>query len=161
MKIRFSQISLFALLWVFVSGVMAAQEGRILDRAPKQFGDFEVSFSAFPSTFLTPDIAKAFKLNRGPRTGLVNIAVRNVKRSETGKAVTAVFDGSKSINLLGQQAGLDFKEIKEGDNAIYYLADFRFSHEEMIRFDISLKPEGSNRTHSFQFRQQFYEDGKQ
>ena len=160
MKKYVSQFSLFTLLWAFVVGAMAAQEGRMLDREPKRFGDYEVSFSAFPSTFLTPDIAKAAKLKRGPRTGLVNIAVRNVKNSESGKAVKATFAGSKSVNILGQQAALEFKEIDEGENAIYYLADFRFSHEEMIRFDISVKPEGSGRTHRFQFRQQFYEDGK-
>ena len=160
MKKLFSQFSFLALLWAFAIGAMAAQEGRILDREPKRFGDFEVSFSAFPSTFLTPEIAKAAGLKRGPRTGLVNIAIRNVKKSEAGKAVKANFKGSKSINIIGQQAGLDFKEINEGENAIYYLADFRFSHEEMIRFDVSVKPEGSNRTHRFQFRQQFYEEGK-
>lgn len=161
MKTGFLKSSIFSfILMLFTASVMAAQEGRVLDREPKRFGDYEVLFSAFPSTFLTPDVAKAAGLKRGPRTGLVNIAVRNVKSSDAGKAVKATFEGSKSINILGQQAGLNFKEINEGENAIYYMADFRFSHEEMIRFDISVKPEGSGRTHRFQFRQQFYEEGR-
>ncbi|MRI31578.1 DUF4426 domain-containing protein [Endozoicomonas sp. OPT23] len=161
MKRKFLKSSIFSfMVMLFAANTFAAQEGRILDREPKRFGDYEVSFSAFPSTFLTPEVAKAAKLKRGPKTGLVNIAVRNVKKSEAGKAVKATFEGSKSINIIGQQAGLKFKEINEGENAIYYLADFRYSHEEEIRFEISVKPEGSKRTHNFKFRQQFYEAGR-
>ncbi|MGI9276058.1 MAG: DUF4426 domain-containing protein [Endozoicomonas sp.] len=131
-------------------------EARNLSPEPKRFGDYEVHFSAFNSTFVSPEIAGVYKLQRGPRNGIVNIAVRNVKGSEIGKATTATVEG-ESVNLLSQSSKLKFREVREGD-AIYYLAGFRFSNEEMLKFTIRLKPNGEGRTESFEFRRQFYED---
>ena len=141
-----------------ISVAASIPEARVMNDEPARFGDYEVYYTAFPSTFITPEIASTYKLERGPRNGLVNIAVRNVKNSETGKAVTTTLKG-KTVNLLGQESTLKFKKIQEGD-AIYYLASFRFSHEEMLRFNINVQPEGSRQSHTLTFRQQFYEDGK-
>ncbi|WP_079253739.1 DUF4426 domain-containing protein [Endozoicomonas arenosclerae] len=148
-------------LWtsmVSVANAAPIPEAKVMNDKPVRFGDYEVSYSAFPSTFIQPDIAKTYNLERGPKNGLVNIAVRNVKNSEEGKAVKVTFDG-KAVNLLGQQSALKFKEIKEGD-AIYYLAGFRFSHQELLKFSVKVQPEGSTQSHTLQFSQTFYEDGK-
>ena len=131
-------------------------DAKVLSSEPKRFGDYEVHFSAFNSTFITPEIASAYKLQRGPRNGIVNISVRNVKDSKTGKATTASLEG-ESVNLLSQSSKLKFREVREGD-AIYYLAGFRFSNEEMLKFTIRLKPGGTGKTETFEFRRQFYED---
>lgn len=148
-----------SLLMSSLAMAAAIPEAKTMDNTPKRFGDYEVHFSAFPSTFITPEIAKAYKLERGPRNGIVNISVRNVKSSEVGKAVTASLKGSQTMNLLSQSSNLTFNEVKEGD-AIYYLADFRFTHQEMLKFSIKVQPEGSGRSETFEFRQQFYEEGK-
>ncbi|MGI9281886.1 MAG: DUF4426 domain-containing protein [Endozoicomonas sp.] len=160
--------TIFLRSWLFsvllalsvICGAHAAPvpEARVMNDKPARFGDYEVYYSAFPSTFIQPDIAKTYDLERGPKHGMVNIAVKNVRDSEEGKAVKATFDGI-ATNLLGQQSALKFKEIKEGD-AIYYLAGFRFSHEEMLKFSIKVQPEGSIQSHTLQFSQTFYEDGK-
>ena len=143
-----------------VSTAVAADvpEARTLKNEPMRFGDYEVHFSAFNSTFIAPDIAKAYELERSSKHGLVNIAVRHVKDSEIGKAVTANLDG-KHKNLLQQSVPLKFREVKEG-SAVYYLAGFRFSNEEMLEFSIDVKPEGSDRSYPVKFRQKFYQDGK-
>jgi hypothetical protein len=149
-----------SLLLVVASISVAAPipEAREVSDKSARFGDYEVYFTAFPSTFITPEIASTYKLERGPKNGLVNIAVRNVKSSEMGKAVPATLKG-KTVNLLGQESTLKFKKIQEGD-AIYYLAGFRFSHEEMLRFSINVQPEGSRQSHTIELSKQFYEDGK-
>ncbi|KEQ18321.1 hypothetical protein GZ78_12435 [Endozoicomonas numazuensis] len=159
MSIR-SRLFSFLLAFSVISVAHAAPvpEARVMNDKPVRFGDYEVFYSAFPSTFIQPDIAKTYDLERGPKNGLVNIAVRNVKNSAEGKAVKATFEG-KTVNLLGQQSALKFKEIKEGD-AIYYLAGFRFSHEEMLKFSVKVQPEGSSLSQTVQFSQTFYEDGK-
>ena len=84
-----SLATLTSLLMMFAVQTMASDipEGRVLDTTPKRFGDYEVTFSAFPSTFIPATTASAYKLKRGPKTGYVNITVRNVSKSETGKAV--------------------------------------------------------------------------
>lgn len=133
-------------------------EARTLKNDPMRFGDYEVHFSAFNSTFIAPEIAKAYKLERSPKHGLVNIAVRNVKDSEVGTAVTALLEGQHK-NLLQQSVPLQFMEVKEG-TAVYYLAGFRFSNEEMLEFSIDVKPEGSDKSYPVTFRQTFYQDGK-
>ncbi|WP_257281293.1 MULTISPECIES: DUF4426 domain-containing protein [unclassified Endozoicomonas] len=155
-------VRLFSLLLALAvfSGAHAAPvpEARVMNDKPARFGDYEVYYSAFPSTFIQPDIAKTYDLERGPKNGLVNMVVRNVRDSEEGKAVKASFDG-KTANLLGQQSALKFKEIREGD-AIYYLAGFRFSNEEMLKFTIKVHPEGASQSHTIQFSQKFYEGGQ-
>ena len=133
-------------------------EARTLKNEPLRFGDYEVHFSAFNSTFIAPAIAKAYKLERSPKHGLVNIAVRNVKDSEVGTATTALLEGQHK-NLLQQSVSLKFMEVREGA-AVYYLAGFRFSNEEMLEFSIDVKPEGSDRSYPVKFRQTFYQDGK-
>lgn len=144
---------------LMTSGAWAATvpEAKTLKNDPMHFGDYEVYFSAFNSMFITPDIAKAYKLERSPKHGLVNIAVRNVKDSDLGKAVPARLNGQHK-NFLQQFSSMDFQEIKEGE-AIYYLAGFRFSNEEMLEFNIDVMPEGSDRQYTVKFRQKFYQDG--
>ena len=133
-------------------------EARVLKNESLRFGDYEVYFSAFNSTFIAPEITRVYQLERDPKHGLVNIAVRNVKDSEVGKAVTAQLDGQHK-NLLQQSVSLKFQEVKEGP-AIYYLAGFRFSNEELLEFSIDVKPEGSDTSYRVKFRQKFYQDGK-
>ena len=148
--------TLTGLLLTLVVQAAPVPEAKPLAAEPKRFGDYEVHFSAFNSTFVSPEIAGAYKLQRGPRNGIVNIAVRNVKGSEAGKATKATVEG-ESVNLLSQSSRLKFREVREGD-AIYYLAEFRFSNEEMLKFNIRLKPDGARTTETFEFRRQFYED---
>ncbi|MCW7554980.1 DUF4426 domain-containing protein [Endozoicomonas gorgoniicola] len=144
--------------WAAPVSEAAVPEARLLKNEPLRFGDYEVYFSAFNSTFITPEIARAYQLERSPKYGLVNIAIRNVKDSEVGKAVTAQLEGQQK-NLLQQSVSLQFKEVKEGP-AVYYLAGFRFSNEELLEFSIDVKPEGSDTSYPVKFRQTFYQDGK-
>lgn len=130
-------------------------DAKILDYQPARFGDYEVHYSAFSSTFIPPKIARAYDLKRGENYGVVNIAVRNIRESETGKAITGMVKGEHK-NLMTQVKKLTFKEVREGD-AIYYLADFRFSDEELLKFTIDVTPQGSNRAETVQFEQTFYE----
>ena len=45
-----------------------------------------------------------------------------------------------SKNLLGQTQTLTFREIDEGDDAIYYLAPVRVSSEEEIQIALKVTP---------------------
>ena len=60
-------------------------------------------------------------------------------------------------NLLEQRAGLDFREIREGD-AIYYLAEVRHTDRETLRFHVEITtPDGITRALKFQ-QQMFWDE---
>ncbi len=42
----------------------------------KELGPWQVHYSAFNSSFLTPDVAKAYGLERSRYNGIINIAVQ-------------------------------------------------------------------------------------
>jgi hypothetical protein len=114
------------------------------------FGDLDVHYSAFNSSFLQPDIAAASGLVRSKNQGVVNIAVL-----KSGKASTASVSGEVK-DLVGRSHPLSFKQISEGA-AIYYLAQFPFSQREMLRFTINLTA-ADGVARSFDFNQEFFPD---
>ena len=116
----------------------------------QSFGDLEVHYNAFNSSFLQPDIAATVGLVRSKSQGVVNVAVL-----KAGKASTAQVSGQVK-NLLGQITTLQFKQVTEGE-AIYYLAQFPFDEREMLNFTLNVQ-RGDEPLHSFSFDQEFFPD---
>lgn len=115
----------------------------------QSFGDLDVHYSVFNSSFLQPDIAAAAGLTRSKTQGVVNVAVL-----KAGKASTAQVGGQVK-NLLGQVTPLSFKQVSEG-GAIYYLAQFPFSSREVLSFTLDVQQGGN--PHSFSFNQEMFPD---
>ncbi|ELR65316.1 hypothetical protein C942_01103 [Photobacterium marinum] len=119
----------------------------------KDIGNLEVHYSSFPSTFLTPEIASTYRIQRSRYSAIVNVTV--LDKSQEGKpAVTAVLTG-KAKNLLGTIKNLTFREVREG-NAIYYLAELGHANEESFSFTIDINRNGTNGQIAFQ--QTFFVD---
>ena len=59
-------------------------------------------------------------------------------------------------NLLGQNQTLNFKEIDEG-TAVYYLAQFAITGQEMLRFDLQLT-DAEGKMHVLKFNQEVFPD---
>jgi len=118
------------------------------------FDNYEVHFNAFNSSFLPPEVALAYNLQRSKYRALINVAVLDDGAGK--RPVTALVKGSMK-NLLSQVQDLNFREIKEG-NAIYYLADFRFTDDEQLEFDIDVRPDPNKPAYHLHFRQHFYVD---
>ncbi|AHL77206.1 homoserine acetyltransferase [Stutzerimonas stutzeri] len=114
-------------------------------------GEHDVHYIAFNSSFLQPDIAAAAGLVRSKTQGVVNVSVL-----KSGKPVAAQVGGSVK-NLLGQDYPLTFKQLKEGDEAIYYLAQFPFESREVLRFNLNVQPSGIAPI-NFDFTQEFFPD---
>ncbi|MGF1689137.1 DUF4426 domain-containing protein [Photobacterium japonica] len=113
----------------------------------------EVHYSSFPSTFLTPDIAQQYNIQRSRYNGVVNITV--IDTAQAGKPAVAAVISGKAKNLIGQEKKLSFREIREG-NAIYYIAEIKHANEERFTFTIDVSQQGTNGTLDFQ--QTFYVD---
>ena len=105
----------------------------------QKVGPYEVHFSAFESTFLTPEIAKTYQLTRSRYQAVINVAVLDTRK---GNAATQVVLKGYANNLLGHQVDFNFKEVKE-EQAIYYLEQLTYTNEETFRFYLTLQtPEG-------------------
>ncbi|WP_172561888.1 DUF4426 domain-containing protein [Vibrio furnissii] len=114
--------------------------------------DVEVHYSAFNSTFLTPQVAKSYQLTRNGYSAVLNISVLDTS-TVSKPAVEATLSGQVK-NLIGNMRELAFSEVKEG-NAIYYLAEFPISNEEELRFDIDVNA-GLKGAGKLKFTQKFY-----
>ncbi|TVQ35953.1 MAG: DUF4426 domain-containing protein [Wenzhouxiangella sp.] len=118
------------------------------------FGPFAVHYNTFNTDQLTPDVARAYGIQRSGNQALLNIAVIRHGDEDMGTPVTARVSAT-ATNLAGQRRDLDMREIRDQD-AIYYIGTFRISNEELLNFRVSVQPEGHPRAHEFNFRQQFY-----
>ena len=115
------------------------------------FGEYDVHYIAFNSGFLQPDIAAAAGLVRSKSQGVLNVSVL-----KAGKPTMALVSGTVK-NLLGQDRPLAFKQLKEGEEDIYYLAQFPFDSRETLRFSLTVQPVGAEAV-NFEFTQEFFPD---
>lgn len=117
----------------------------------KTLGDWDVHYIVINTSFLTPEVAKNYGLQRSKYQGLVNISVLD---SNTQKAQNVDVSGS-AVNLIGTKKPLSFKMVEEGD-AIYYLAVLPFRHQEKYRFDIDIRH--GDKTETLRFNHEFYSE---
>ncbi|EDM67522.1 MAG: DUF4426 domain-containing protein [Moritella sp.] len=117
----------------------------------QKLGDWDVHYIAFPSTFLTSDIASDYDIDRSKYLGIINISVLD---SDTLKA-QAVTMTVTARNLLGNIRELDVREIRE-QNAIYYIAEVPHRNEETYRIKVTIS--SGNQTQELKFQQKFYVD---
>mgnify|MGYP000611756534 FL=1 len=134
-----------SLSFSFVSGASAENM--------KKLGSMNVHYMAIGSTFFTPEIAKVYGITRSRYNGLVNISV--LDNTKTGTPAKTVTINGQAKNNLGQFKSLEFKEVKEGD-AIYYLAQISYNHEETIHFNLTINDGKEQQT--LKFSQKFYVD---
>ncbi len=139
-----SRRSLFACLLALL--VLATPLGA----ETRRFGDIEVHYSVFASSFLQPDVAAAYGIVRARDRAVVNVALRG-----PGGALAARIDGTRS-DLIRKDA-LGFREIRE-DGAIYYLAEIKFISAETLYFDLAITPEGGTSALRLEFSQALHAD---
>ena len=116
----------------------------------QRFGDLEVHYSVFNSSFLQPDVAAAAGLTRSKTVGVLNIAAL-----KDGKGQAAKVNGTLK-NLLGQTSELKFKQVLES-GAVYYLAEFPLRQREMLTFSIQVQI-GDAAPHTLTFNQEVFPD---
>lgn len=105
----------------------------------QELGPWKVHYSAFNSSFLTPEVARTYGLERSRYNGIVNIAVQN----KQGVAQAVGIRG-EARNLTGTLRPLNFQEVKEG-NSIYYLAVLPYRNEDTYQFTLKIMGRGSSR----------------
>ena len=119
-------------------------------------GGFTVHYNAFTTSTLTPEVAKAYGIQRSKVRGMLNVSVIKEKEGTTGTSVPARID-VKTLILTGQTSHLPMREIKEQD-AVYYVGEFPVQNGEKINFVIEATPEGTTEAFVINMEQQFFAD---
>lgn len=121
------------------------------------FGDYEVHYIGLNSTFLTPEVAKAYDITRSGSLGYLSVSIlKKAAKGELAKPVSGRVEGQLR-NLIGQAKTLQFKQVKES-NAVYYITTFRFDDEDMYNLNLKVTPDGQTRTFDVKFSQRFYQE---
>jgi len=124
----------------------------------KKFGVYTVHYNVFNSKMVPSQIAEIHKLTRSKDIALVNISLTKTENGVASLGLPAKIS-VKAINLMQQTKTLEFKEIKETDNGVnvtYYLAPYRHTNEEDIRFEVSVVPEGETKPLTVSFTRRLF-----
>ncbi|TBW52243.1 DUF4426 domain-containing protein [Marinobacter halodurans] len=107
----------------------------------EQFGDYQVHYSIFPSSFLTAEVASRYGIARSKTVGIVNVSI--LRQGEQGRLepVSGQVEG-QVVNDVQQRRVLGFRRISEG-NAVYYIAEFPFSEGELLTFELQANAPGA------------------
>lgn len=142
--------------WFLILACFAMLSGPVLAKPYETFGDYKVFYTVFNSSFIKPEIARAYNITRGGNQVLVNVSV--IKSSPEGDSLglAAKVKGT-ATNLMQQQRQLDFLEIKE-QNAVYYLAPLRITDEEVMNFRIDVETAAGQRPLNLKFTKTLYID---
>jgi len=124
----------------------------------QKFGPYTVHYNVFNSKMVPSQIAEIHKLTRSKDIALVNISLTKTENGVASLGLPAKVS-VKAINLMQQTKSLELKEIKETDNgasATYYLAPYRHTNEEDIRFEVSVVPEGETKPLTVSFTRRLF-----
>ena len=112
---------------------------------------YDIHYNAFNTMMVTPEIAQAYGFTRARNRALLNVSVID---NVTKKSLPAVVTGTRK-NIIGQILPLEFLQINE-QNAIYYIAQLRFTEEEMWRFELQIQPDLNADAIPLKFSQTFF-----
>jgi hypothetical protein len=117
------------------------------------FDDFEVHFNALRTDELTPDVARAYGIERSANRVLLNVSL--LRKEADGR--TTPVDGrvnARARNLNGQLKNLEMRRITEGPS-VYFIGEVGISGTEILVFDIDATPRDAPATYSVQFKREF------
>lgn len=120
----------------------------------RTFQDVEVHYNALSTNDLTAEVARSYKLTRSKGRGILTLSI--LKKNTMGAAYPIPAEIKvNAVTVYNQLLNIPMREVREG-TAIYYLGEFWMSPPETLKFNISVKPEGSAQTNSFEYQQGFY-----
>lgn len=122
----------------------------------KNFGDYQIHWSVFPSTMLTPDVAKANNLQRSKSIGVVNISIMTDNEHGQPQPVGGQVEGQVA-NDIQQVRFLAFRRIQEGD-AVYFIAQYQYRPAELMTFNITARPTGHPQDLKVRFAHSLFND---
>ncbi|WP_342632519.1 DUF4426 domain-containing protein [Marinobacter alkaliphilus] len=122
----------------------------------EDFGDYQVRWSVFPSTFLDPEVARANNLQRSRGIGIINISIMTESEHGQIRPVGGQVQGQVT-NDIQQVNFLAFRRIQEGD-AVYFITQYQHRPGDLMTFNITARPTGHNRDLPVRFSHTLFND---
>lgn len=123
------------------------------DRSHVDIGDFEVHFNAQSTDQLPPEVARAYNIVRSKNRAMLTVSVIDKETRESTTADVSV----ETVNLTGQLKNVTMRMIRD-QAAIYYIGETAVANQEVLIFDITVRPEGVEEASDVRFKRQFYTD---
>jgi hypothetical protein len=118
-----------------------------------EFDRHVVHYTVVNTTFLSPDVARAYNIRRSSRRALVNVVI--LKREGNGMESVPGSVSGHAVNLNRQLRNLSFRQVRDGD-AYYHLAEVAVRPGEVLDFNLRVSAAGDDETMPVNFRQSFY-----
>lgn len=119
----------------------------------KDFGSYEVHYNAVRTDALTPEIARNYGIQRSTNRVMLNVTVLHKEAGAARKPVPAEVKVD-ARNLNEQLKNIELRRISESE-AIYYIGEVSISGTEILVFDITVTPEGTQTPLSVKFTREF------
>ena len=132
------------------------QTARPTEDTQKDFGDLEVHYNAIRTDQLTPEVARAYGIERSAARVLLNVAMLTKTPGGAAKPVDGTVSAS-AHNLNGQLKSLAMRRVQEG-TAVYFIGEVGISGNEILVFDIDVEPVAGGGRRSVQFKREFFGD---
>jgi len=135
----------------------SAAPAQLSEASFTESGAYELHFNAVRSDTLTPDIARAYGIDRSKNRVMLNVTVL---RKDGTPAVRKPVEAAVSVdarNLNGQLKPMELRRVNEGD-AIYYIGETGISGSEILVFDIKATPASESTPIAAQLRREFFAD---
>jgi Domain of unknown function (DUF4426) len=118
------------------------------DQTFKEQGDYEVHFNALRTDTLTQEVARAYGIQRSANRVMLNVTVLRQRKPVEAEVQADVY------NLSGQLKNMEVRRISEGE-AIYYIGEVSIGGAEILVFDITVTPAGTQAPLSVKFTREF------
>lgn len=118
---------------------------------------YDIHYSVFNTSFLSPDIAKHYNIVRAKDRALINIAIRQINTDGSSNAKSANISGV--IKGLVHSHPMEFKEVRE-QHSIYYIAQQRFIDQETYRYIIQVQADPNKPAVPITFTKKLYRDSE-
>lgn len=138
-----------------IGGLMLLAMGPATAEQYVDVGDYIIHYHAMPTDLLTPEVARAYGIQRSQARAMLNITVmRKGREGELDIPVEAKV-GASATNLTGQRREMEMRLIAEQE-ARYYVGFVRVANEETVEFKVQVVPDTAQEPFELAFRQKFY-----
>ncbi len=151
-------LSFFIASTLLFCGMARAQPAGV-----ETFGEYEVHYSIFNTSFLTPEVAKRNDIVRSKRKGMVTISVIKkpmadaTTESQLNSPIGVSANVTGNVYDLIHRTPLTFKKVRE-QTAIYYLATFDIENRIDVYFTFNVQPDPNKDPLTIELKKRLYWD---
>jgi hypothetical protein len=131
-----------------------AMPAQPMDETFKDFGNYEVHFNALRTDTLTPEIARAYGIQRSANRVMLTVSVLRKEAEHAPRKPVKADVNVDAYNLSGQLKDLQMRSVTEGE-AIYSIGEVSIAGSEILVFDITVTPEGQTSPFEVKLKREF------